>query len=230
MRERVLMRNPAAGAVTARVLNAPGTVGNLLASAQGFKGVFEVTRVQYPSLNDVGALSATARGEITTALRTFTMRAFGNNFRPSFGVARVDLAAALLMAGRVPQYLPSQPRFTDATDRTTMLFVESAQSAPSGPLFYDAAFGGLFRPDEKVNRLTAAIALVRAAGLRQEAEAQPGATVPVLDAASIPYALRGYVAVALSKGLLTAEGGSFRPGSQLTRAELAHALFVISSL
>jgi serine protease AprX len=230
LRERTLMRNPAAGTLTARVLNAPGTVSNLLASAQGFKGVFEVTRVQYPAMNDIGGLSAASRAEIGTALRMFTMRAYGLNFRPSFGVARVDLAAALLRAGRVPQYLPAQPRFTDATDRTTMLFVESAQSAPAGPLFYDVAFGGPFRPEENVNRLTAAIALVRAAGFRQEAEAQPGATLTVLDAASIPSALRGYVAVAISHGLLTAEGNTFRPNSQLTRAELAHALAVISNL
>jgi serine protease AprX len=230
MRERVLLRNPAAGAVTARVLNAPGTVGNLLASAQMFKGVFEVTRVQYPLMSDTGALSAASRAEIGRALGTFTMRAFGNNFRPLFGVARVDLAAALLRAGRVPQYLPAQPRFTDDTDRPAMLFVESAQSAPQGPLFYDAAFGSPFRPDEKVNRLTAAIALVRAAGLRQQAEAQGSATLTVLDAASIPAALRGYVSVALSSGLLTTDGGAFRPNTQLTRAELAHALAVISNL
>jgi serine protease AprX len=229
MRERVLLRNPLAGNLTARVLNAPGTAGQLLASAQGFKGVVEMTRVQYATMNDLGGLSAATRAEISEALRTFSMRAFGNNFRPSFGVSRVELASALLRGARVPQYLPAQSRFTDVLDRETMLFVESAQSAPGGPLFYDSSFGGTFRPEERVNRLTAAVALVRAAGFRQEADAYTG-TPPVTDASSIPPDLRGYVAVALSHRLLVSEGGAFRPDSQLTRAELAHALSVIAGL
>jgi serine protease AprX len=230
LRERVLLRNPGAGVLTAKVLNAPGTAGQLLATTQGFKGYFEVTRVQYPQLNDLAGLSADSRAEINQVLRMFLMRPYGLNFRPSFGVSRVDLAAALLMSGRVPQYLPGQSRFTDVTDRATMLFAESAQSAPFGPLFYDVQFGGEFRPDERVNRLTAAVALVRAAGLGAQAEAQAGATLALTDAAAIPYALRGYVALALSRGFMTAEGGAFRPGSQLSRAELAHALVSISNL
>jgi hypothetical protein len=48
------------------------------------------------------------------------------------------------------------------------------------------------------------------------------------DAGEIPSAARGYVAVALERGLLTAEGGSFRPQGALTRLELAHALSVIA--
>ncbi|HEY0385428.1 MAG TPA: S-layer homology domain-containing protein, partial [Pyrinomonadaceae bacterium] len=230
LRERVLLRNPAAGVLTASVLNAPGTIGQTLASAQGFKGFFEVTRVQYAPLNDVGGLSAGSRAEINQVMRKFLMRPYGLNFRPSFGVSRVELAAALLMSGRVPQYLPGQSRFTDVNDRATMLFAESAQSAPSGPLFYDAQFGGQFRPDERVNRLAAAVALVRAAGLGAQAEAQAGATLALSDTASIPSALRGYVALALSRGLMTAEGGAFRPSDQLSRAELAHALVSISNL
>jgi hypothetical protein len=111
-----------------------------------------------------------------------------------------------------------------------MLFVESAQSMQGAPLFYDATFGGEFLPEKRVDRLTAAVALVRAAGLRAEADSQSGATLAYTDTASIPSALRGYVAVAISRGLLTAEGGAFRPDSQLTRLELAHALCVISNL
>jgi hypothetical protein len=88
--------------------------------------------------------------------------------------------------------------------------------------------GMSFRPDEMVDRLTAAVALVRAQGLRGEAEAKAGTLLTVADAASIPYALRGYVALALERGLLTAEGGAFRPQSTLTRLELAHALSVFA--
>jgi hypothetical protein len=113
-------------------------------------------------------------------------------------------------------------------DRTTTLFVESAQAAPGGPLFTDAAPGGRFRPDDVAERLAAAVALVRAAGLAAEAEARAGALLPVADAQAIPYALRGYAAVALERGLLTADGGSFRPQAALTRLELAHALSVVA--
>ncbi|MDX6692744.1 MAG: hypothetical protein QOF02_347 [Blastocatellia bacterium] len=230
LRERVLLRNPAAGVISARVLNAPGTIGNMLASAQNYKSALELTRVEYAPLDDVASLSQQSRAEINQALRMFLLRPYGRNFRPLFGVSRADFAASLLMGARVPQYLPAQSRFTDVGDRATMLFVESAQSAPSGPLFYDSPFGGQFRPDERVTRLAAAIALVRAAGFRPEAEAQANAPLTVADALSIPSALRGYVAVALSRGLLTADANLFRPNAQLTRAELAHALAVIANL
>jgi hypothetical protein len=113
-------------------------------------------------------------------------------------------------------------------DRTTTLFVESVQAAPGGPLFTDATPGAGFRPDEAVERLTAAVALVRAAGLKAEAEARAGALLTVADAAAIPSWLRGYVAVALERGLLTSEGGFFRPQNTLTRLELAHVLSVIA--
>jgi len=48
------------------------------------------------------------------------------------------------------------------------------------------------------------------------------------DMLSIPTSLRGYVAVALSRGLLSKQGANFNPNQSLTRAELAHALAVIS--
>ncbi|HEX8494281.1 MAG TPA: S8 family serine peptidase [Pyrinomonadaceae bacterium] len=228
-RERVLLRNPAAGDLIARVLNAPGTVNNLLASAQGFKGLLEVTRVKYATLDDVGGLNAESRAEINQALRMFLMQPYGNSFRPSFGVSRIDFAAALLMGARIPQYLPAQSRFTDIGDRSTMLFAESVQSVPDGPLFYDAQFGGPFLPEERVKRLTAAIALVRAAGLRQEAESMYGVFLDSPDANALSPEMRGYVFVALGHGLLKADGGAFRPDGQLTRAELAHALVKLSN-
>jgi hypothetical protein len=106
-----------------------------------------------------------------------------------------------------------------------MLFVESAQAPAAGPLF-DVARGDLFRPNEAASRLVAAIALVRAAGLRAEAEARAGAVLAVSDQASIPFQLRGYVAVALERGFLAPIGSEFRPAAPLTRLALAHAMVV----
>jgi hypothetical protein len=47
-----------------------------------------------------------------------------------------------------------------------------------------------------------------------------------LDASGIPSELRGYISVAVSKGLLQGDT-SFRPNAAFTRADLAHAVAVI---
>jgi hypothetical protein len=136
------------------------------------------------------------------------------------------LASALVLSGRVPQYLPGQPTYQDARDASTMLFVESVQASPTGALFIDVTPGGQFRPFDNVNRLAAAVALVRAAGLRSEAEAKAGTPLAFLDALTIPSELRGYVSVAVSKGLLQADS-AFRPQGTFSRADLAHAIAVL---
>jgi hypothetical protein len=185
--------------------------------------VTEITRAQYAPLNDVNNLSATSRAEIYQMIRTRAMTPFGNNFRPTFKVARAALAEAMVIGARVPQYLAVQPRYLDVRDLATRSFVESAQFSTATALFPDDG-SNRFRPDDPIDRLTAAIALVRAAGLRAQAEAQTGAPLAVSDAYLIPAALRGYVAVALAQGLLTADGNAFRPQNALTRVELAHAV------
>ncbi|HMF55819.1 MAG TPA: S8 family serine peptidase, partial [Pyrinomonadaceae bacterium] len=179
-RERVIVATPQTGAWRAQVVNKLGAAG----SAQSFTGVFELTRIAYAPLSDVNDLSATARGEIYQALRTYTIFPYGSNFRPNNPVSRLNLAAALVTGARVPQYLPAQSRFTDVRDATTSAFVESVQSAPSGALFYDASPGSAFRPDDQVTRLVAAVALVRALGLQPDATS----TLPptLMDSAAIP--------------------------------------------
>ena len=223
-RERVVVKSPAPGGWRVGVTNTQGFAG----TPQQFKGVLEVTRAEYAPLSDVGGLSQSAREDVYQNIRSFVMWPLGDSFRPGFGVTRADLAAALVLGGRVPQYAPAQSNYSDVPDRTTTLFVESAQAAPGGALFTDAAPGGSFRPDEMTTRLAAAVALVRASGARAEAEQRAGALLTVADAYAIPSALRGYVAVALERGLLNAEGGSFRPQAALTRLELAHAMSVFT--
>ena len=143
--------------------------------------------------------------------------------------SKTALAMALVLGGRVPQYLPGQPTYSDVRDASTMIFVESAQAAPDGPLFINTTAGGRFHPYDSADRLTAAVALVRAAGLRAQAESQSNAPLAVLDALNIPTALRGYVSVALSKGILSS-GSYFYPQKALTRGELAHAMAVLQNL
>lgn len=225
-RERDLINLPAGGVWRVEMRNILGSLG----SPQDFVGALETTHAEYPNLTDIGGLTVTEQSEIYQNLRSFVMAPYGNRFRPQFTISRLDLASALVIGGRVPQYLPGQSRFTDVSDTATMIMVESAQSAPVGPLFTDATPGGPFRPDDRATRLTATIALVRAAGLRSEAESKAGIPLNVSDASAIPFSLRGYVWVALDRRLMTANGGVFRPNSAMKRIELAHAMVGIARL
>jgi len=222
-RERVVINRPAAGTwrvVVRRSLSFSFT-------SQPFVGALEIARAQY-SVTDLGTMNPMLRDEVEQSLRTYTICPIGTRFRPDFFVSRSDLAMSLVMGARVPQYLPGQQTYQDVRGNFSRLFVESVQASPNGAMFVDVTSGGQFRPDDVVTRLTAAVALVRAAGLRSEAEASEGISLPILDAESIPSELRGYVSVAMSEGLLPAET-LFRPQAGLTRAELAHAMALIET-
>jgi len=221
-RERLTLAAPAAGAWRASVRNTIGALG----TQQPFSGVLEVGRARYGRMTDVDAVSPTLRSEIYQSLRTFSMWPIGARFRTDWSVSRSDLATALVLGGRVPQYLPSRSNYSDVRDQATALFVESVQASPTGALFIDAQPGGKFRPNDNVTRLAAAVALVRAAGLRAEAETKANAPLAFLDALSIPADLRGYVSVAVARGFLESDT-LFRPQSGLTRGELAHALAML---
>ena len=224
-RERVAISEPVAGSWQASVMNSLG-VGM---GSQDYVGVLEVSRASYAPMSDLSGQDQTLRNDIYQSLRTYTMFPLGNKFRSDFAVTRADLAMALVLGGRVPQYLPGQAGFSDARDCTTMPFVESVQAAPDGPLFINTPAGGRFRPYDSVDRLTAAVALVRAAGLRRQAESQSIAPLTVLDALNIPSNLRGYVSLAISKGLIST-GNSFYPQRPLSRGELAHAMAMLQRL
>jgi serine protease AprX len=224
-REQVAIAVPTAGSWRANVANTLGAgVG-----AQQYTGVLQISRAQYAPMSDIAGVSTTLRSEIYQNLRTYTMWPIDNKFRTDFAVTRSDLAMAFVLGGRVPQYLPGQPNFSDVRDATTRLFVESAQASPNGPLFINSVAGGKFRPYDSVDRLTAVVALVRAAGLRSQAESQANSPLTVLDAVSVPSELRGYVFVAISKGFLPA-GSYFYPQKPLTRGELAHAMATLQKL
>ena len=153
-----------------------------LGTPQQFYGVVEIDRARYARMNDVDALNPSLRDDVYQSLRSFSMWPIGSRFRPDFGVSRADLATAMVLSARVPQYLPGQSTYKDVRDASTMLFVESVQASPTGALFIDVSTGGQFRPNDSVTRLAAAVALVRVAGLRSEAEAKAGIPLAFLDA------------------------------------------------
>lgn len=222
--ERVTLSLPGAGSWRVKVRNSLGAVG----TPQSFNGVLQVGRARYGQINDTQSLSPSLRNDIYQNVRSFAMWPTGTKFRPDSSVTRAGLATALVLGARVPQYLPSSATYSDVRDTSTMSFVESAQASPSGSLFLDVVPGGRFRPDENVTRLSAAVAFVRAAGLRSEAEAKTNTLLGFLDALTIPSELRGYVAVAVSRGFLQADT-YFRPQNSVSRAELARAIAVLEN-
>jgi hypothetical protein len=223
-RERITLAQPGAGTWTARAFN---TVG--VGTTQSYSGALEVTRVQYQALMDIGNLSASARSDIQQSMRTFVMSPLGAKFFPTVAVSRASLAASLVESGAVPQYLAATARYHDVTDLYNRNFVESAQLRQGGALFPEAAGANCFQPNGAVDRLTAAIVLVRAAGLESEAQSNLGLP-PVTDLLSIPSQWRPYVAVALNHGVLATSNNQFKPSVSLTRADLAHALVVLQQI
>lgn len=224
-RQRAFVGAPTGNTWKARI----ATSTTSIATTQYYTGVVQATTARYAALADINTLDSSSVSEVYQNFRSLVMAPIGQRFRPSFAVTRGDLAAALVLGARVPQYLPGQSSYTDVRDRATMLFVESAQASPNGSLFPSASPGGAFQPDLSVDRLTAVVALVRAAGLRPQAESGTY-TLTYTDAASIPTSLRGYVAVAVQNGLIRTNGATFNPQGAFTRLDLSHAMVRIATL
>ncbi len=81
------------------------------------------------------------------------------------------------------------------------------------------------QPDKSADRLWATILLVKALKLDGEAKTKMNADLTFKDADKIPAGARGYVAVAVEKGLIDGyEDNTFRPNAPVRRAELAALL------
>ncbi|HEX8146444.1 MAG TPA: S8 family serine peptidase [Pyrinomonadaceae bacterium] len=213
--ERTLVSVPTKGTWRARVAHTLAAA----ATPQEFSGTFETARAVYSPMADLAGLDAFTVDNIRRAVAALAMWPYADGlFRPAATVSRAELAEAMIAGARIPQYVPDTPSFVDVRDTTTMNFAEGAQA-----LFPDAARGGAFRPDDRATRLVAAVVLVRAAGLKAEAESKAGVFLPYTDAASIPYELRGYVQVAVTNGLISS-APQFNPAGALTRAELARGV------
>lgn len=227
-RQRTSIDSPAAGILTARVSNVVGTpstpnTDDSSTGTQSFYGVFQTVSARYASLSDLSSVDGSSLSEINQSFRSLVMAPIGPRFRPNFAITRADLVKAMVLGGRVPQYIPSASNYPDVRDKTTSLFVESAQISPTGALFPAITAGSNFQPDAALDRLTAVVALVRAAGLKQQAESGTY-TLTYTDALSIPASLRGYVAVAVQNGLIRVNGTTFNPSGAFTRLDLAHAM------
>lgn len=222
LREKVVLRNPAAGTYSASVAHTANA-----GTAQMIFGSLEVTVVEYPSLVDMTGMSTQSLSDAQASLSTNLMLPEGRRFHPDGSVTRLDFAEAVVRSGLVPQYSTAAPMYLDVRDGYSRNSVESIQNAPMGMLLVDAEAGGRYYPHNSLTRLSAAIALVRASGL-ESAAATAVLPITVTDAASIPTQWRGYVAVALQNGHLTLDGNKFNPTRNLRRIELAGALVKIA--
>lgn len=194
-----------------------------------------------------------AQAQIESALKNRQMDTFDDGtFRPDSIVTREDLARLLMLNTPLRQSLGATSKFGDVTG--DLQPIAEAVTA-DGSTLRDWNFTpkgmmsgvGNFGPTGKTFRIEIAVALVRALGLDSEAKAKAGQAVTVTysgqtlvvsDNASIPLAMRGYVQIALDKGLLQAtyylEQGPFDlqptlkarvdPNNTTTRAFMAYAL------
>ncbi|MCA1623702.1 MAG: S8 family serine peptidase, partial [Acidobacteria bacterium] len=223
-REKIVVNTPSPQIFKADVQHTGG-----VGISQKYFGLVETTRVTYPQLIDLSNVSTQDREIIKESLRSFIMLPEGKKFNPSSLVTRFDFASALVRSGSVPQYLAGSPIFTDVRNLSLRNAVESVQTNPSGKLFFDASNGGAFHPFDTVSKIVATIALVKAA---QEENLTTTATLPltVADANSIPTQWRGYIAVALQKGLISLDGNNFNGNRAITRLELTKSLTKLINL
>jgi serine protease AprX len=195
-----------------------------------------------------------AEQQIRAALDSRMMDTFPNNtFQPNEYVSRSDFALLLSMNTPLRQWLGATPRFNDVSGSlAAMAEAVTANGStlrdwnftPQGML---GASGSTFDPTGRINRVDLAVALIRALGLDGEAMARAGSQVTVshngqtlvlTDNAEIPASLRGYVQLALDRGILQAyfslEQGQFdlvptlkarvEPNEPVDRAWTAYAL------
>jgi serine protease AprX len=214
-----------------------------------------------PAITDIQGHPA--QDEIKLAILNRRIDTFADNsFQPNAYVTREDFARALVLNTPLRQTLGDQPRFTDTaadfepiaeavTSRGSTLrdfYTGESALAPAGLM---SATGASFNPTGTVSRLDLAVAFVRALGLDAEAKAKantpvtdPSTGQAVIDNSQIPLNLRGYVQIAIEKGLLevypasveqTPTGIIAKPGPRVeptalvTRAALASKLNVFAA-
>lgn len=209
----VTINEPAAGSWLVTVRNTGST-------PQRFVGAIETMRASYGNLSDIAQLPVADQQAIKRALRTGSITARPGNFGANATVTRLDVARAIMLGtgAMVPQYLPSSPTYADVPSDETGVFVESVANSPRGNLMPNTRL--YFNPSSTCDRLTVAIAAVKALGLEQLAESWTGINPGIGDWLLVPESARGYVAVALSRNLIRSRG-TLRIFDSMTRAELA---------
>jgi serine protease AprX len=200
-REGVKMEFPSAGQYTAQVK--AGTLQQTVLTTQPY--TITVTHFIYDptEVNDIANLDAASRLQAYRLVYDRLMLAEGGSFRPDDMLTRIELGRALMFGARVPQYIPTQPSFTDVSGPAALVAESLKREGVMG------INGTTFGPSAAVSRLDQAVALVRALRMDTQAKAKANTNVTsggqvLTDNAQIPSELRGYVQIALDKGLMEA--------------------------
>jgi serine protease AprX len=256
----VVVKNPVAGQWLLEVRGVRGlaalpeaSLPTSGAAAPGpVNGTITQKVINLPAIGDIQGDPAQA--EIELVLRNRIMDVEGDGlFHPADYVLRGPFLQALAANTALRQSLAGQPLYGDLPAGLEAVAEAAAASgstlrdwdfAPAGML---QGSGASFVPGGLVSRTDVAVALVKALGLDGAARAKAGSdvtaayngqSVVVSDESGIPAALRGYVQIALDRGILNAffsfqQGpndfaprlvASVKPTSPVTRSFLAFAL------
>jgi serine protease AprX len=256
----VIVKNPVAGTWLLEVRGVRGLAAapnvSLPTSGAALPGPVDITVTQQlftlSPIHDIEGHEAQAQIESVLKNRMMDTLSDGR-FYPDRKVTRGDFADLLYLNTALRQSLANQPKFTDVTG--TLAAIAEAVTAKGSTLRdFDftpdgmmSATGPQFKRTTNIIRLDLAVALVRALGhdaLAKSKAGQPvtvnhnGQTLVLADNSDIPLALRGYVQLALDRGILQAffslEQGPFdfqptlkarvKPNDPVTRAFMAFAL------
>ena len=255
----VVVNNPVAGQWLLEVRGVRGLTAlpevSLPTSGAAAPGPVDGTITQQvivlPAIQDIQGDPSQAEIEYVLKNRIMDVLSDGQ-FHPRSYVQRSDFAHDLVMNTALRQSLADAPLYHDVSGA---LEAEAEAITANGSTLRDYDFtptgmlsaGSQFLPSSNVRRIEVAVALVKALGMDAQAQALAGSnvtatysgqTVVVTDNAQIPSALRGYVQIALNRGILNAtftmqQGAnqfqptltaSVRPNDDVTRSFLAYAL------
>ena len=260
---QVIVENPMPGQwwVEARGTRGLSTVPQVTSPAQvAAPGPVDgnIAKVNYilPPIADI--VGHSDQGQIEIALKNRLMDTYADGtFRPNSIVTREEFARSLALNTSLRQSLAATAKFSDVGG--DLLGIAEAVTARGSTMRdYDfvptgmmSSSGTSFNPTGTVNRLDVAVAFVKALGHDAAARALANSTVtyqgvPLSDNAQIPGVLRGYVQLAIDKGLFEAfpaevrqigpgqfiaiPGPRFEPGTAVSRAVLAAKLNKYRSL
>lgn len=262
-KRQIVVQNPEPGTWTLEIRGARGLTAapqvsspTQLAAPGPVDGNITQTRFILPVIADIQGHPQQAA--IEAALKSRLIDTFADGtFRPNSIVTREDLARSLALNTSLRQSLGSTPRFADVSS-DLRLFAEYTTARGSTNRDFDftptgmiATSGTSFNPAGSVNRLDLVVALVKALGHDAAARALANTTVTsngtaLSDNAQIPGSLRGYVQIAINKGLfevfpaevreiapgqfVAIPGPRFEPATTVSRAVLAQKLSTYRTL
>ena len=257
LNRQIVVKNPEPGEWVLEVRGANGltaapgvTSPQQLALPGPVNGTISQSRFILPAIADIQGHAKQAAIELALKSRYIDTYSDGT-FRPDATVTREDLARSLALNTSLRQGLGASGKFSDVSG-DLRLFSEYVTAKGSTNRDFDftptgmvTASSGLFNPSGSVSRLDLAVALVKALGHDAQAKSLAGTTVTyqgtaITDNIQIPSALRGYVQLALDKGIFSAfpsevrqtgpgqfvvvPGPRFEPATTVTRGNLAETL------